>query len=74
MTSTRAGKDFSALVARRLAALHALFDGDVLKAITPEAAVAARRTPQSTNPEAVAAAPWPTCVPAAGDNQKLISK
>ena len=33
-----------------------LFGEDVREAITPEAAVAARRTPQSTNPQAVAAA------------------
>jgi len=32
------------------------FDADIVDAITPEAAVAARRTPQSTNPQAVAAA------------------
>jgi hypothetical protein len=33
-----------------------LFGADVLQAITPDAAVAARRTPQSTSPAAVAAA------------------
>jgi argininosuccinate lyase len=33
-----------------------LFDADVRKAITPAASVAKKRTPQSTHPEAVAAA------------------
>ena len=35
---------------------HELFDEGVFRVVTPEAAVAARRTPQSTNPDAVAAA------------------
>jgi argininosuccinate lyase len=35
---------------------HPLFDDGILKAITPDAAVRARRTPQSTHPDAVARA------------------
>jgi len=33
-----------------------LFDDKIFEAVTPEAAVAARLTPQSTNPKAVKAA------------------
>src|SRR6186997_443800 len=51
-----AGKDFSSLSLADWRQYHALFDEHVFRAITPEAAVAARRTPQSTNPGAVAAA------------------
>ncbi len=51
-----AGRDFSTLTLADWRAYHELFDETVFKAITPEAAVAARRTPQSTNPQAVAAA------------------
>lgn len=51
-----AGKDFSALSLADWRNYHDLFDEGVFAAITPEAAVAARRTPQSTNPSAVAAA------------------
>jgi argininosuccinate lyase len=51
-----AGRDFSSLTLTDWRAYHPLFDESVLRAITPEAAVAARRTPQSTNPAAVAAA------------------
>ena len=51
-----AGRDFSALSLADWRRYHELFDETVFKAITPEAAVAARRTPQSTNPQAVAAA------------------
>jgi argininosuccinate lyase len=47
--------DFSALSMDQWKAFDALFAEDVLKWITPEAAVRNRRTPQSTNPEAVAA-------------------
>ena len=50
------GKDFSALAIEDWRRYHELFDEAIFKAITPEAAVAARRTPQSTNPSAVAAA------------------
>ena len=35
---------------------HEFFDQGIFRAMTPEAAVAARKTPQSTNPQAVAAA------------------
>jgi argininosuccinate lyase len=51
-----AGKDFSSMSLDDWRRHHDLFDGEIMKAITPEAAVAARRTPQSTNPAAVAAA------------------
>jgi argininosuccinate lyase len=51
-----AGQDFSSLAIDDWRRYHALFDEGVLKAITPEAAVAARRTPQSTHPDAVARA------------------
>jgi argininosuccinate lyase len=51
-----AGRDFSSLSLADWQAHHALFDEAIFNAITPEAAVAARRTPQSTNPDAVAAA------------------
>jgi argininosuccinate lyase len=49
-----AGKDFSALSLDDWRRYHELFDDGIFRAITPEAAVDARRTPQSTNPEAVA--------------------
>jgi argininosuccinate lyase len=50
------GRDFSALSLEDWQRYHELFDRGIFQAITPEAAVAARRTPQSTNPHAVAAA------------------
>ena len=50
------GKDFSTLSLDDWRGFHEVFDEGVFKAITPDAAVAARRTPQSTNPAAVAAA------------------
>ncbi len=50
------GRDFSSLSLADWRRYDERFDADVAAAITPEAAVAARRTPQSTNPEAVAAA------------------
>jgi argininosuccinate lyase len=49
-----AGKSFGDLSLDDWRRYHELFDAGVLEAITPEAAVAARRTPQSTNPHAVA--------------------
>ena len=52
----QAGKDFSALTLEDWRRYHELFDESIFKAITPEAAVAARKTPQSTNPKAVASA------------------
>ena len=51
-----AGKDFSALSLADWRRYSDTFDDGIFNAITPEAAVAARRTPQSTNPAAVAAA------------------
>jgi argininosuccinate lyase len=50
------GRDFSSLALEDWQRYHELFDQSVFAAITPGAAVAARRTPQSTNPQAVAAA------------------
>ncbi|MEO8069780.1 MAG: argininosuccinate lyase [Acidobacteriota bacterium] len=50
------GADFSALTLADWQRYHDLFDEAVFKAVSPEAAVAARLTPQSTNPAAVAAA------------------
>ena len=50
------GRDFSSLTIEDWRRYDARFDADIVDAITPEAAVAARRTPQSTNPQAVAAA------------------
>ena len=51
-----AGKDFRALSLAEWRHYSELFDAGIVEAVTPEAAVAARRTPQSTNPEAVARA------------------
>jgi argininosuccinate lyase len=51
-----ANKDFAALTAADWRKYHASFDDDVRTVITPETAVAAKRTPQSTRPEAVALA------------------
>ena len=51
-----AGRDFSSLTLEDWRQYDARFDAGIMDAITPEAAVAARRTPQSTNPKAVAAA------------------
>ncbi len=50
------GREFASLSAAEWAAFSPRFQPDVVEAITPEAAVAARRTPQSTGPTAVAAA------------------
>jgi len=50
------GRDFSALTLADWQGYHELFDDRVFAAITPEAAVAARLTPQSTGPGPVAAA------------------
>jgi argininosuccinate lyase len=51
-----AGRDFSSLSLADWQRYDARFDDTVFKAITPEAAVASKRTPQSTRPEAVRAA------------------
>jgi argininosuccinate lyase len=50
------GREFGSLSAGEWAAFSPLFQPDVVEAVTPGAAVAARRTPQSTNPSSVAAA------------------
>jgi argininosuccinate lyase len=50
------GRDFNALSMEEWVAFSSLFGPDVREAITPAAAVAARRTPQSTSPSSVAAA------------------
>jgi argininosuccinate lyase len=50
------GRDFGSLSIAEWASFSPLFQADVLQVITPDAAVAARRTPQSTGPAAVAAA------------------
>ena len=50
-----AGQDYSALSLEGWQRYHPLFDAAIFQAITPEAAVAARLTPQSTNPAAVQA-------------------
>ena len=52
----RQGRTFESLTPAEWRAVSPLFAEDVRRAITPEAAIAARLTPQSTNPEAVAAA------------------
>jgi argininosuccinate lyase len=51
-----AGRDFSALTLADWQRYDARFDDGVFAALTPDAAVAARVTPQSTNPAQVAAA------------------
>jgi argininosuccinate lyase len=50
------GRDFSSLSLEDWQRYDARFDNSVFQAITPEAAVASKRTPQSTQPAAVAAA------------------
>ena len=50
------GRDFSALTLDEWRAENELFDERILGVVTPNASVAARRTPQSTNPAAVASA------------------
>jgi len=52
----QAGRDFSSLSLADWRSYSDLFDERIFTAITPEAAVAARLTPQSTNPDAVARA------------------
>ncbi|MCX6549823.1 MAG: argininosuccinate lyase [Acidobacteria bacterium] len=51
-----AGRDFSSLSLEEWQRFSDRFGPDVIGAITPAASVAAKRTPQSTNPDAVAAA------------------
>jgi argininosuccinate lyase len=50
------GRDFSSLTAAEWTAFSPLFGDDVHAAVTAQASVAARCTPQSTNPQAVARA------------------
>ncbi len=50
------GKDFGSLSLADWRRYHERFDDGIFKAVTPDAAVAARKTPQSTNPAAVAGA------------------
>jgi argininosuccinate lyase len=50
------GRDFESLSLPEWRAHSNLFDDDILKSITAKASVEARRTPQSTGPEHVAAA------------------
>jgi argininosuccinate lyase len=50
------GRDFSALTLAEWRAYSDRFDEDVFRVITADAAVRTKKTPQSTNPEAVAAA------------------
>jgi argininosuccinate lyase len=49
-------RDFGALAVSEFQQHSMLFDGDVRKVVTPDASVRARRTPQSTHPDAVSAA------------------
>jgi argininosuccinate lyase len=51
-----AGRDFSSLSLADWRRYDPRFEPGVLQAVTPEAAVASKRTPQSTSPSAVAAA------------------
>jgi argininosuccinate lyase len=50
------GQSFGALALADWQAYDSRFDESVFRALTPEASVDGRRTPQSTNPQAVAAA------------------
>jgi argininosuccinate lyase len=50
------GRDFSALTIEEWRAASELFGADIAGRMTPRASVAAKRTPQSTHPDAVAAA------------------
>ena len=50
------GRDFGRLTAAEWRRYSDLFDDSVISVVTPRASVSARKTPQSTHPEAVAAA------------------
>jgi argininosuccinate lyase len=50
------GRDFTSLTAGEWTAASELFEPDIAARVTPEMSVAAKQTPQSTNPDAVAAA------------------
>jgi argininosuccinate lyase len=55
-TLVESGTDFAELTLDDWRAFNPLFDADIAVAVTPESAVRSRKTPQSTNPDAVAAA------------------
>lgn len=64
------GRTFDGLSVDQWAAVHPAFAGEMAAVIAPESSVRARRTPQSTHPDAVAAAveelrAWRTADPAA---------
>jgi argininosuccinate lyase len=50
------GREFGSLNVAEWRSASELFEPDVLNRVTPEASVAAKRTPQSTAPSAVRAA------------------
>jgi len=50
------GRDFASLTLDEWRAFSVLFDDEIVRILTPQASVRARRTPQSTHPDAVAAA------------------
>jgi argininosuccinate lyase len=50
------GRDFSSLTLSEWRGFHELFDESIQHTVNAEASVRARRTPQSTHPDAVAAA------------------
>ena len=52
------GREFGSLSVAEWQAASDRFDADVIDRVMPAASVAARRTPQSTSPSAVAAAIW----------------
>jgi argininosuccinate lyase len=49
------GKVFEALTPAEWKTYHPAFGEDVMKVVTPQASVRAKKTPQSTNPDAVRA-------------------
>ena len=52
----KSGRNFETLTLEEWRECHELFDDDIVDQITARGSVAARRTPQSTNPDAVGAA------------------
>ena len=55
-TLVAGARDFSSLSLAAWQRFSDRFGADIIGAITPASSVAAKRTPQSTNPDAVAAA------------------
>ena len=55
-TLVKSGRNFETLTLEEWREYHELFDDDIVHQITARGSVAARRTPQSTNPDAVRAA------------------